>query len=366
MQEPPSVGNDIRAQRERLGVSQAALARRVGLSRQALHAVETARSIPSVRVSLELARELQIPVERLFWLPGAQAKLRARLDAPLDARGDPRRVLLAEVEGAVVAHLLDSTSGTPADGLGTAAGDGTMEVELLPGSAWRERLVVAGCDPALGLLAQRVGTGAHWLEVPSDEALTLLTRRRTHVAGLHLAGDDGPGGNVRAVRTRRFGRPLSVVHFASWELGLAVAATNPLGIRDVSSLASPKVRLVNRGPTAAARHLLDRLLKRARIPRSRVRGYDSEAPGHAAVALAISLGGADVGVTTRAAAEAHGLEFLPLSREQFDLVFPVATAEVAPVHRMLDVLRSESFRRELGALPGYDTAQTGDLVGEVE
>jgi putative molybdopterin biosynthesis protein len=360
----PHLGNAVRVHRERLGLTQAALARRVGLSRQALHSLETARSVPSVRVSLELARELQTPVERLFWLPGAQAKLRARLDGSADAGGDPRRVLLADVEGEVVAHLLDSTSGTPADGLGTPSGDGTMEVELLPGCAWRERLVLAGCDPALGLLAQRVGAGAHWLDVPRDEALTLPARRRTHVAGFHLTGDEGPGGNVRAVRTRRFGRPLSVVHFASWELGLAVAAGNPLGIREVSSLASPRVRLVNRGPTAAARHLLDRLLKRARVPRARVRGYDSEAPGHAAVALAISLGGADAGVTTRAAAEAHGLEFLPLSREHFDLVFPAA-ADDAPVQRMLDVLRSESFRRELGALPGYDAAHTGDAVAEV-
>jgi putative molybdopterin biosynthesis protein len=359
------VSNGIRAQRERLGISQAALAKRVGVSRQALHSVETSRSVPSVRVSLELARALESPVERLFWLHGAAERLHVRAAGSSPPGTAPQRVLLGEVERRIVAHLLDPADATPADGLGVGQADGTIDVELFPGARWRERLLLAGCDPALGLLSQRVGAGAHWLDVPSDEALEMLARRQVHVAGLHLAGDETGSGNVRAVRRRCPGRKLILVHFATWELGFAVKAGNPLQFRDVRSLALPRVRLINRAPTAAARHLLDLLLRSARISRTRVAGYDSEAPGHETVALTIAVGGADVGITTRAASVAHGLTFLPLSLERFDLALAASAAHDGPGQRLLDVLASSSLRRELGALPGYDARRTGEVVAEV-
>jgi putative molybdopterin biosynthesis protein len=359
------VSNGVRAQRERLGLSQAALAKRVGLSRQALHSVESSRSVPSVRVSLELARALESPVERLFWLPGSGERLHVRAAGAGQPGEPPRRVLLAEVERRVVAHVLDPADATPADGLGTGQGDGAMDVELFPGVRWRERLLLAGCDPALGLLAQRVGAGAHWLDVPSDEAVEMLGRRQVHVAGLHLAGDETGSGNVRAVRRRCPGRKLLLVHFAAWELGFAVKAGNPLQFRDVRSLLLPRLRLINRAPTAAARHLLDRLLRSARISRTRIQGYDSAAPGHETVALTIAVGGADVGITTRAAAVAHGLVFLPLSMERFDLALAAGAVKEGPAQRLLDVLGSSSLRRELGALPGYDARRTGEVVAEV-
>jgi len=364
MKEAP-VSNGIRAQRERLGISQSALARRVGLSRQALHSVETSRSVPSVRVSLALARALESPVERLFWLPREPERVHVRAVGRGPAGDAPERVLLGAVDRRLVAHVLDAADATPADGLGLHRPGGAMEVELFPGSRWQDRLFLAGCDPALGLLAHKVGGGAHWIDVPSDEALAMLARHQAHVAGLHLAGDRSGGGNVRAVRRRCPGRRMLLVHFATWELGFGVRAGNPLRIRDVRSLARPRVRLINRPATAGARHLLDRLLRRARISSSRVDGYDSTAPGHEGVALAVSVGGADVGITTRAAAGAHGLEFIPLSVERFDLALTAGTAEGAPARRLLDVLRSPSLRRELGALPGYDAARTGDVVAEV-
>ncbi len=254
----------------------------------------------------------------------------------------------------------------PADGLATAGPDGEVEVELFAeADGWAERLLLAGCDPALGLLARRAPGAVHWLDVPSSDALRMLARREAHLAGLHLSEPGRLDANARAVRKALRGRRVLLVHLAAWELGFSVARGNPLAIHDVHALLRPDVRLVNRTPGAAARHLLDQLLFEARLSSSLVRGYERAAPGHETAALTVALGGADVAVTTRAAAEAHGLAFLPLAEQHFDLALPAAAAGRPPLGRLLDVLRGAGFRRELGTFPGYDTQRTGTVVAEL-
>jgi putative molybdopterin biosynthesis protein len=138
-----------------------------------------------------------------------------------------------------------------------------------------------------------------------------------------------------------------------------------LAIRDVRDLTRPDVQLLNRPEGAAARHLLDALLLKARLSAASIRGYGRCAPGHETAALSVALGGADVAVTTRAAATAHGLSFLPLAEQRFDLALPAAAAARPPLGQLLDMLRGAAFRRELDAFPGYDTARTGQVVAEL-
>jgi putative molybdopterin biosynthesis protein len=316
---------------------------------------------------LSLASALETSLEALFWLDVPARRVRARLtQGAVAAPGQKRRVLLSEVDRQRTAHPLEGAEPLPADGLASVGPDGDVEVELFPhAGAWAERLLVAGCDPALGLLARRAAGQVHWLDVPSSDALGMLVRREAHVAGLHLSEAGRVDGNARAVRKALRGRRVLLVHLAAWELGFSVAKGNPHGIRDAHALGRPDVRLVNRTRGAAARHLLDQLLHDARLSASEVKGYEHAAPGHETAALTVALGGADVAVTTRAAAEAHGLEFLPLAEQHFDLALPAAAAARPPLGRLLDVLRGTGFRRELGTFPGYDTGRTGQVVAEL-
>jgi putative molybdopterin biosynthesis protein len=316
---------------------------------------------------LGLASALGTSLEALFWLEAPARSLRARLaQGAVGPAGQRRRVLLAEVDHQRTAHPLEGAEPMPADGLATLGPDGDVEVELFPhAEGWAERLLLAGCDPALGLLARRAPGAVHWLDVPSSDALGMLARREAHLAGLHLSEPGRGDANARAVRKALRGRRMLLVHLAAWELGFSVARGNPLGIRDVQALGRPDVLLVNRTPGAAARHLLDQLLLEARLLPSSVRGYERAAPGHETAALTVALGGADVAVTTRAAAEAHGLAFLPLAEQHFDLALPAAAAARPALGTLLDLLRGAGFRRELGTFPGYDTARTGQVVAEL-
>lgn len=59
---------------------------------------------------------------------------------------------------------------------------------------------------------------------------------------------------------------------------------------------------------------------------------------------------------------AWGLDFIPLSSERFDLVFPQSMATDPRVERLIDELSSPSFRRELDSLGGYETRESGHVI----
>ncbi|TFW19035.1 transcriptional regulator [Massilia arenosa] len=54
--------------RARLGLTQAALAERAGITRKSVNAIEAGNMVPSVVLALKLAQALEVPVEELFAL----------------------------------------------------------------------------------------------------------------------------------------------------------------------------------------------------------------------------------------------------------------------------------------------------------
>ena len=66
----PPVGdrlsNVLKAERERLGLTQGALAEAIGVSRKTINTIENGIFVPSTLLALKLARTLDRPVEVLF------------------------------------------------------------------------------------------------------------------------------------------------------------------------------------------------------------------------------------------------------------------------------------------------------------
>ena len=64
--------NRVKACRERMGWSQGELARRLGVSRQTINAVETDKYDPSLPLALRMAKLFAVSVDQLFidhWNP---------------------------------------------------------------------------------------------------------------------------------------------------------------------------------------------------------------------------------------------------------------------------------------------------------
>lgn len=370
----------IKRFRVQRGLTQQGLARLVGLSRQSLNQVENGSTVPSTLVALRLARSLGCRVEELFELGDMEDGLSATLAQPMRGTSTEasQRVVIGSVAGRWVAHRLDPRQ-RPRDL--TMAADAVLSQTRRNGQArfrplvdshrLAENLLLAGCDPALGLLADRAersvpGSRNVWLEATSGASLAALERSEVHVAGAHLFDHESGEYNVPFVRSAFAGRAMVVVTVAQIEEGLAVASGNPRRIRGVAHLARKGVRFINRDENAGARRLLDRLLAKEGVRAIDIEGYKRTAPGHLEAAHAVAHGSADAAIVTCAAALALGLEFIPFATERFDLVLRKEWLSDRRVARILDTLASGEFRRELASVGGYATKRSGSIVAELE
>ena len=388
-------GTRLRLARQARGLSQQQLAGVAGVTRQAVSAVESGHSDPSLRVALGLARALGMTVEELFGPGEPGDPVLARPIAPVSAPGS--RVALATVGDTFVALPLDAdlaarlgfgaAGGLTVRGGGTQGAQGAQGVQGVQGAQGisgvqvavrpigppRPTVVVAGCDPALPLLETPLALldpplAFAWWPCGSAEALRLAAAGLVHAAGVHrvgpgeggdssgIPGDNPPG--IPGGDTSGIPGGAEVVGFASWREGLVVRPGAE--VRGLDDVARRGLRLVNREPGAQARTLLDRERLRLGLEPSQLAGYDSLAAGHLQVAAAIVGGLADAGVSSEPAALAYGLDFIPLAAERFDLVLPAKHAASREVQGLLKVLTSPWLLAQLASLPGYDAARCGE------
>ncbi len=153
-----------------------------------------------------------------------------------------------------------------------------------------------------------------------------------------------------------------VVELFYRELGLLVAPGNPKGIGSVRDLARPKLRLVNRQAGSGTRIYLDQQLARARVNGKTIYGYETTVTTHLEIGLRILKGDADVGLATRTAAQLLGVEFLPLTRERFDLLIPRERFFSKQIQTLLGIIGSREFRDRVGTLGGYDVGESGRII----
>ena len=375
------IGGGLRLARQARGYSQQQLAGMAGISRQAVSALESGVSDPSLRVALALARALGMTVEELFGPESAAPTLLARTVPPEAGPDLPAgtRVALAPIGEAFAALPLTGPTSSragflPAGGLMTGRpatpgqpvpGLPAGQAEVQPIGPPRPTLIVAGCDPALPLLEAPLALldppiGFTWWPCTSSEALRLAAAGLVHAAGVHLRGRSG--GYNTGPAGESLGAGTEVIGFSAWREGLVVRPDLADAVGGVADVVAAGLRLVNREPGAEARRVLDRELASLNVPGADVPGYQTTATGHLQVADAIAAGLADAGVASEPAALAYGLAFVPLAAERFDLVIPARQAASREVQALVRVLSSRWLIDQLASLPGYDPAPCGQHV----
>jgi molybdate-binding protein/DNA-binding XRE family transcriptional regulator len=366
--------NQLATVRKRRGIGAAALAQRVGVSRQTIYAIEAGDFVPNTEITLRLARELETSVEELFSLgvepPAPEETIETVLLASrVVPPGHAARICrvgerMVSVPAMPLPYYLPAVDGVIVKKRGRTGAASILRFR--EPEADERGLVVAGCDPAVGLLADAVrrGSGVEVVAAgaSSRTALGWLRQGLVHIAGLHLEDPASGEFNLPLLR-REFPRgEIAVVTFAEWEEGLVVAAGNPRKIRHPEDLARRTVRLRNREAGSGSRALLDRKLREAGVPAAQVSGYGQEAQGHLEAAAAVASGQADCCVATRSAALAFELDFIAWNRERYDFALWKQMLPQPAVQSFLDELSRLALRRKLEAVAGYDTRHTGAVL----
>lgn len=352
MTKPIQIRNRVRDFRTALGLTQAELAERAGISRTAVTAIEGQRLVPAVTAALALAEALTTTVDILFGQANGAEPPSLWASEPY---APTQTYWQAEVGGTCWNYPAESAP------MLTPMPDGCIAEGATPptqsAATARQTLVVACCDPAAGLLAseymQTTGQRMLVLNRSSREALELLQAGKVHLAGLHLATPDEAAGNAQSVR-EMLGHEYHLLRMAEWQEGIVAAASSRL--KSVRSAVQSKLRWVGRAPGSGARRCLDQLLAGRAAPRRLARD-------HRGVAEAVRSGWADAGVCLQLTSAEAGLAFLPVQEEAYDLCIPNRFLEDPRIRSLLNVVRSARYRQMLSNLPGYNSRHTGGLTG---
>jgi putative molybdopterin biosynthesis protein len=237
---------------------------------------------------------------------------------------------------------------------------------VLPGTLAAERAppIVAGShDLLLEWAVRESGSGLALLAEGSGRGLERLVRGEAIVAAVHFhARDEEVPPNVAAVLAEPALADAVVIAFARREQGLVVPAGNPLGLSSLPDAVTRGARFAVRQKGAGAQLLLEALAAGAGLEPAAIRLAGTPCPTGSELALAVRGGRADCGIAVRGVADAHGLGFLPLVWERFDLVLHRRSYFEPGPQALFDLVRHPAFAARAAEFGGYDVEGAGTVV----
>ncbi len=327
---------DISRRRKELGLSQEDLCAEIGLSRQALSAIERGTEQPKVGLALRIARALGISVEELF----SRTQMTRTNDAePAHARklgaygifDDGARFRL------LPNSVVDSFWQVPN---GYRIGD---EVSLnrlgAPG------IFIDGCDPLLGMLSghlsKLLNVSFYWWSVSNKTAQANLAESLTHIALVHLPIE----------QSGAFGKSDNavVVALADWELCIATKPGNPLRIRSIDDLFDSGARIALRVVGAGVRDRFDRWA----VERDAIVSNDTAFESHLDACNAVRYGNYDATIAMKPVALVVGLDTVPIALERSYLVVKERGLTNSTVSSALEAISTDKVKSLINLLPNY-------------
>ncbi len=232
-------------------------------------------------------------------------------------------------------------------------------------------VIIGSHDITIDIIADEIRHGGRDIRISSGNVgslggLIALKKGFCHISGAHLLDTASGEYNISYIRRYLKGLKVSVFHLVMRDQGLIIPKNNPKGIKGINDLTRNDINFVNRQTGSGTRILLDHLLDRSGIGPDSITGYNHEEFTHMAVAVDILSGAADCGMGIFAAAKALDLGFIPIDREQYDLIIPSSILETPNIQAVLDTISSHIFRERVNALGGYDPSKSGQLWMEID
>ncbi len=223
--------------------------------------------------------------------------------------------------------------------------------------------VAAGShDPLLEWALRESRCGLALMAGGSLDGLRRLCAGEAQLCGMHVLDDASGTYNVPLLASTAQGLDLVALEWAWRQQGLLVAAGNPHNVRAIADLRDRHVTVVERQPESGSQILLRQLLQKAGIAHEALTRLDKPALSESDLALAIAEGKADTGLAIQAVARQHGLDFVPLVRERYDIVMRRRDYFEPALQSLLAFVRTDRFRTRAQDMTGYEIGGLGTVV----
>jgi excisionase family DNA binding protein len=222
----------------------------------------------------------------------------------------------------------------------------------------RPAVLVGSHDPLLDWALRESGSGMPAFFDGSADGLDRFADGAAVAAGLHLIDDDGDW-NVSIVAERFRALPVVLLEWARRSRGLILPTGNPGRVRGVGDLSGR--RFVQRQEGAGAQVLWRQLCGEAGLAETDLNLIEPAVRSEADVALAVAQGKADAGLGLECMARQHGLAFVALAEERFDILIWRRAYFEPPLQSLSRFCRSATFAAKAEELGGYDVSRAGTV-----
>jgi putative molybdopterin biosynthesis protein len=198
--------------------------------------------------------------------------------------------------------------------------------------------------------------------IGSLEGLMTLYHGESDVAAIHLLDPASQTYNIPFIKQLFVHEPITVLRLGAREQGFIVKKGNPKQIFEFEDLLRKDVSFINRQKGSGTRFIFDYYLSLKDISPTNINGYDNEEWTHLAIASAVSRGSGDVAFGIRSAASQLDLDFIPVTNEQFDLVFRWTDQNKGALQALISLIQSTDFKDSTADMEGYDFKELGKII----
>lgn len=236
-----------------------------------------------------------------------------------------------------------------------------VKVELLTNLEEIEELLISigSHDVVMDLISSNLHL--YSTHAGSMGGVSALKKGVTHLAPVHILDEDTGTYNM-GILEKYFDDSVCLIKGVKREQGIMVEKGNPHNLSSVKDLAHNKLTFINRQRGAGTRILMDYIMKSEGIDHSEIEGYDREATTHMACAIAVKSGDAHAAMGIRAAADIAGLDFIPVSYEDYDFLIRKDSLKDPRVEEFISYLKSDSFKSKVEEMPGYKVEDSGRII----
>ena len=232
-----------------------------------------------------------------------------------------------------------------------------------------DQIIICGQDMVLDLLANRlnqcIGENVFRSYKGSYNALYAMYQGEVNVATAHLWHGKTNSYNIPYISSMLPGTDLVVLHLLKRKQGFYVQKGNPKNIQPFEDLKRSDITIVNREPGSGVRVLIDEKLRQAGIPTQEVNGYQDIVSSHLEAAAAVNRGDADVAVgSEKHSLSVPGIDFLFIQEESYDMVIRKDDFLKKPYQKMIEIIRSSEYQKEVAGLGGYNVENMGKVIYE--